>query len=157
MAVEDLTKALDDAGVQYDLLTHEHTQSAAAEAQALGLPAEDVAKTLIVKTREGYLRVVLPASSRLDERKLRDLTGGRKEDVRLATEDELRSDYPDFDLGAVPPIGGARADPVIVDSRVAARESVVLEAGSHEQSVRLAGADIVRAAGAQVADLCRED
>jgi prolyl-tRNA editing enzyme YbaK/EbsC (Cys-tRNA(Pro) deacylase) len=157
MAVEDLTKALDDAGVQYDLLTHEHTESAAAEAQALGLPAEDVAKTLIVKTREGYLRVVLSASSRLDERKLRDLTGGRKEDVRLATEDELRSDYPDFDLGAVSPIGGARADPVIVDGRVAARESVVLEAGSHEQSVRVAGADIVRAAGAQVADLRRED
>jgi prolyl-tRNA editing enzyme YbaK/EbsC (Cys-tRNA(Pro) deacylase) len=157
MAVEDLTKALDDAGVQYELLTHERTESAAAEAQALGLPADDVAKTLIVKTRGGYLRVVLPAPSRLDERKLRDLTGGRKEDVRLATEDELRSDYRDFDLGAVPPIGGARADSVIVDSRVAARESVVLEAGSHEQSVRLAGADIVRAAGAQVADLRRED
>jgi prolyl-tRNA editing enzyme YbaK/EbsC (Cys-tRNA(Pro) deacylase) len=42
-------------------------------------------------------------------------------------------------------------------SRVAARETVVLEAGSHEQSVRIAGADLVRAAGAQVAEICREE
>lgn len=61
--------------------------------------------------------------------------------MHLATEDDLRRDYPDFDLGTVPSVGGARRDPVIVDSRVAARESVVLEAGSYEQSVRIATSD----------------
>jgi Ala-tRNA(Pro) deacylase len=157
MATENLTRALDAAGVAYELLPHAHTESALAEAQALGLPADDVAKTLIVKAREGYLRAVVPASDRLDERKLRDITGGSKKEVHLASEDELRRDYPDFDLGAVPPVGGARHDPVIVDSRVKARASVVLEAGSHEQSVRVASDDLVRAAGAEVADICKED
>ena len=57
----------------------------------------------------------------------------------------------------MPPLGGARRDPVIVDSRVAARESVVLEAGSHEQSVRIATSDLVRAAGAEVTDICKVD
>jgi prolyl-tRNA editing enzyme YbaK/EbsC (Cys-tRNA(Pro) deacylase) len=33
----------------------------------------------------------------------------------------------------------------------------VLEAGSHEQSVRIAPADLVRAARAEVMDICRED
>jgi len=46
---------------------------------------------------------------------------------------------------------------VIVDSRVKARASVVLEARSHEQSVRVASDDLVRAAGAEVADICKED
>jgi prolyl-tRNA editing enzyme YbaK/EbsC (Cys-tRNA(Pro) deacylase) len=46
---------------------------------------------------------------------------------------------------------------VIVDSRVKARESVVLEAGSHEHSVRIATADLVRVAGAEVADISREE
>ena len=115
-----------------------------------------LAKTLILKTAEGYLRAVVPASCRLDERKVRDVTGGNKKDVHLAAEDDLRRDYPDFELGAVPPIGGSRRDPVIVDSRVKTRESVVLEAGSHEQSVRLAPADLVRAANARVADLCQD-
>jgi Ala-tRNA(Pro) deacylase len=157
VATEDLTRALDDAGSPYELLAHAHTESALAEADALGLAADDVAKTVIVKTAEGYLRTVVPASCRLDERKVRDLTGASKKHVHLATEDDLRRDYPDFELGAVPPIGGSRSDPVVVDSRVAARESVVLEAGSHEQSVRIAPADLVRAAQAEVADICRDD
>jgi Ala-tRNA(Pro) deacylase len=157
VATEDLTRALDEAGASFELLPHGHTESALAEAEVLGLEPEDVAKTLIVKTAEGYLRAVVPASCRLDERKLRDVAGGRKKDVHLAAEDDLRRDYPDFELGAVPPIGGARRDQVLVDSRVAARDTVVLEAGSHEQSVRMAAADLVRAAGAEVADICRED
>ena len=157
MATEDLTSALDAAGAAYELLPHAHTESAVAEAKALGLEPDDVAKTLVVKTAEGYLRAVVPASCRLDERKVRDMTGGDKKDVHLASEDDLRRDYPDFDLGAVPPVGGARHDAVIVDSRVAARETVVLEAGSHEQSVRIAGADLVLAAGAEVADICQDE
>jgi Ala-tRNA(Pro) deacylase len=157
MATEDLTRALDEAGADYELLPHAHTESATDEAEALGLSPDDVAKTLVVKTRDGYLRAVVPASCRLDERKVRDAAGGSKKDVHLASEDDLRRDYPDFDLGAVPPVGGARRDPVIVDSRVKARESVVLEAGSHEQSVRIATADLVRVAGAEVADISREE
>jgi Ala-tRNA(Pro) deacylase len=157
VATDDLTRALDEVGAAYELLPHPHTESAFAEAQALGLDPDQVAKTLIVKTLEGYLRAVVPASGRLDERKLRDLIGGSKKDVHLATEDDLRRDYPDFELGAVPPVGGARRDPVIVDSRVTARGSVVLEAGSHEQSVRIATSDLVRAAAAEVADICKED
>jgi hypothetical protein len=90
VATEDLTKALDEAGAPYELLTHARTQSALAEAEALGLSADDVAKTLIVKTPEGYLRAVVPASCRLDERKLRDVTGGSKKVVHLASEDDLR-------------------------------------------------------------------
>jgi Ala-tRNA(Pro) deacylase len=157
VATEDLTRALDEAGASYELLPHVHTESALAEAEALGLEPEDVAKTLIVRTAEGYLRAVVPASHRLDERKVRDVAGGSKKDVHLATEDDLRRDYPDFELGAVPPVGGTRHDEVIVDSRVVARETVVLEAGSHEQSVQLTAADLVRAADAKVADICKED
>jgi len=157
VATEDLTRALEEAGAAYDLLPHVHTESAFAEAEALGLGLDDVAKTLVVKTAGGYLRAVVPASRRLDERKVREVTGGSKKDVHLADEDDLRRDYPDFELGAVPPVGGARRDEVIVDSRVAERETVVLEAGSHEQSVRIAPADLVRAARAEVADICEDE
>jgi len=59
---------------------------------------------------------------------VRDLTGGSKKAVHVATEAHLRRDYPDSFWGPCRPVGGARSDPVIVDSRAAARESVVLEA-----------------------------
>ena len=102
MATEDLTRVLDEAGVRYELLSHAHTESAIAEAEALGLAPADVAKTLVVTTREGYVRAVLPASERIDLHKLREVTGGGKKDVHLASEEDLARDYPEFDLGAVP-------------------------------------------------------
>jgi len=151
----DLTSVLDDAGVEYELLSHEHTERAADEAEALGLPPTAVAKTLVLTAPEGHVRVVLPASERIDLRKVRDYLEGGKS-IHLATEDELAGDYPEFELGAVPPFGGA-SDHVLVDSRVMEQPSVVLEAGTHEQSVRLATADLLKLTKADVVDVCREE
>jgi len=152
VAVSELTDVLDKADVKYELLPHPHTESALAEAKALGVEADDVAKTLVIKLPEGYLRVVLPASARLDMRKVREIHGGGRHKVHLATEEDLRRDYPQFDLGAVPPMGG-RSDPVIVDPKVAEHASVVIEAGSHDESLRLAAADLVHLTGAAVTDI----
>jgi Ala-tRNA(Pro) deacylase len=154
MGTEDLTRVLDEAGVRYELLLHARTESAVAEAEALGLAPADVAKTLVVTTPEGYLRAVLPASQRIDLHKLREVTGGGKKDVHLVSEEDLARDYPEFDLGAVPPIGGARRDPVVVDRRLAERDSIVLEAGSHEHSARVSTGDLLHVSGAEVADIC---
>jgi Ala-tRNA(Pro) deacylase len=153
MATEDLTRVLDEAGVRYELLPHARTESAAAEAEALGLAQADVAKTLVVTTPEGYVRAVLPASERIDVHKLREVTGGGKKQVHLASEEDLARDYPEFELGAVPPIGGGRRDRVVIDRRVAERDWVVLEAGSHEQSLRVPAADLLHVAHAEIADI----
>jgi len=155
VAATELTEALDKADVKYELLPHAHTESALAEAEALGVAAEDVAKTLVIRLPEGYLRVVLPASARLDVRKVREIHGGGRHKVHLATEEDLRRDYAEFDLGAVPPIGG-RSDPVIVDPKVAERTSVVIEAGSHDESLRLAAADLLHVTGAAVTDISED-
>ena len=153
----DVTSFLEETGVDFDLLEHEHTERAADEAAALGVAVEEVAKTLVLVGPSGNVRAVLPASERIDLGKVADrLEAGHKE-VQLATEDEMKRDYPDFDLGAVPPFGGREGDRVIVDSRLAARDSVVLEAGSHERSVRLKTADLVRLTQAEVSDICRDE
>ena len=156
MAAEVLTGVLDEAGVNYEILPHAHTESAAAEAKALGVSPGDVAKTLVVRTPDGYLRTVLPASARLDLHKLRAARGGSKTTVQLASEAELAREYPEFELGAVPPLGGSRHDPVVVDSRLARRDSVVLEAGSHDESIRIWMPDLLRVSAAQTADICQD-
>jgi Ala-tRNA(Pro) deacylase len=155
MASSDVTKVLDEAKIEYQLLPHAHTESALAEAEALGVAADDVAKTLVVKVPEGYVRVVVPASARVDLKKVRELHGGGKHKVHLASEDDLRRDYAEFELGAVPPIGG-RQDPVLVDPKVAERESVVIEAGTHDESLRIAVADLLEVTGAPVSDISED-
>jgi|SRR6266545_4082310 len=152
----DVVRLLEEAGVDFDVLEHAHTERAADEAVALGIGLEEVAKTLVLVTSSGNVRCVLAASERIDLRKVAAVLGVGGKKVHLASEDDLARAYSDFELGAVPPFGG-REDQVIVDERLAGRDSVVVEAGSHERSVRLKAADLVRLTRAQVADICREE
>jgi Ala-tRNA(Pro) deacylase len=157
VTTDDVARALDEGGAQYELLPHSHTESALAEAEALGIDPAEVGKTLVLSVPEGYVRTLVPANCRVDLRKVREVVGGGKKHVHLATEDDLSRDYPEFDLGAVPPVGGSRQDRVILDRRLAERESVVVEAGSHDRSVRIPTAELVRVARAEVADICQEE
>jgi Ala-tRNA(Pro) deacylase len=156
MAVADLTKVLDGAGASYELLHHDHTERALAEAKALGVPPADVAKTLIVTTPSGYVRALVPAARRIDIRKLREVLDLGKRELQLASEEQMARDYAEFELGAVPPLGGARRDPVVIDRELASRERIVFEAGSHDDSVRLSTEDLVRLTDASIADICAD-
>lgn len=142
---------LDRDGLQYELIAHPRTMTARAEANAIGIAAHEVAKTVVLATSTGYVRAVVPASERLDLHKARDLLDDRE--CRLATEEELGAAYPAFELGAVPPFGGPAGDRVILDRRLAELDAVVLEAGSHDQSVRLRTSDLLARSGAEVADI----
>src|SRR4029450_7428647 len=152
----DVTRLLDEAGTDFDVLEHAHTERAADEAAALGIRREEVAKTLFLVPSSGNVRAVLAASERIDLRKVAAMLGLGGKKVHLASEDDLARDCPDFELGGVPPFGG-RKELVFVEERLAGRDSVVVEAGSHDRSVRLKVADLVRLTEAQVADICKEE
>jgi Ala-tRNA(Pro) deacylase len=151
----DLTSELDGQGVVYELIPHRPTGTAREEAAELGLSHDEVAKTIVLATDQGFVRAVLPASGRLDLHKARERLGSGKS-TRLATEAELAGAYPMFELGAVPPFGGPPGDRAIVDRRLADRESVVLEAGAHDQSVRIRTEDLLRITASEIADICDE-
>ena len=152
----DVTDLLEETGIDFDVLEHTRTERATDEAAALGIGPEEVAKTLVLVASSGNVRAVLAASERIDLQKVAAMLGVSGKKVHLASEDNLAHDYPDFALGAVPPFGG-REDQVLVDERIARRDSVVVEAGSHDRSVRVKAADLVRLTRAQVADICKEE
>jgi Ala-tRNA(Pro) deacylase len=152
----DVMRFLEEAGIDFDVLEHARTERAAEEAAALGIGPEQVAKTLVLVASSGNVRAVVAASERIDLRKVAATLGVSGKQVHLASEESLARDYPDFELGAVPPFGG-REDQVLVDERLIGHDSVVVEAGSHERSVRLKASDLVRLTRAQVADICKEE
>jgi len=153
-AAKALVDRLEEAHVDYELIPHPRTETAADEAKALGVEPSQVAKTLVLTTPDGFVRIVLPASERFDASKVRSALETR--DVQLAPEDVLAREYPEFELGAVPPIAGARRDRVLIDRRLLEQDSVVVEAGTHEQSLRLKTTDLARIADASLADLCQD-
>ena len=61
-----------------------------------------------------------------------------------------------FELGAVPPFGGPSRDRTIVDRQLAEQETVVLEAGTHSESVRIKTHDLLSLTKAELADICAD-
>jgi Ala-tRNA(Pro) deacylase len=146
-----LMRFLTEQKIDFEPRRHPRTESAMDEARSLHASAERVGKTLVVHTADGMVRVLIPASERLSLPKLRAAID--RDEARLATEAELEVAYPDFELGAVPPFGGPAGDRFVVDLRVEGLESVIVEAGSHSDSIRLSPADLIRLTGATVADV----
>jgi Ala-tRNA(Pro) deacylase len=141
--------------VAYELIRHRHTETAADEAAVLGASQDEVGKTVVLVGSHGFVRVVIAASARLDLHKVRPLVGCGA-GIRLASEQELAERYPMFELGAVPPFGGPSDDVSIIDHRLALLDAVVVEAGTHDESIRIATPDLIRIAGAQIADVCAD-
>jgi Ala-tRNA(Pro) deacylase len=153
IGLDDMTQCLEREGARYQVLSHRHTETAWAEAAALGLTPGQVAKTIVLSMGSGFVRAVLPASERLDLRKVRELLALSHE-PRLATEAELAASYPTFEVGAVPPLGGPPGDRTVVDRHLLSRHTVVLEAGSHDESVRVKTRDLLWLTQAEVGDIC---
>jgi len=151
---QSVVDELERASIAYELIEHERTTTATAEARVLAVAPHEVAKTVVLTTPDGFVRAVLPASDRLDLGKLREILGTK--DVELATEAALAGAYPEFELGAVPPLTGGDGDRVLVDPRLCENEWVVLEAGTHEQSLRLRTSDLVGVTGASLVDLSQD-
>lgn len=150
MAATTVIEKLSKEQVPYELLTHRHTETAAAEARALGLTPDETAKTVVLRAGDEFVRAVIPASGRVDLAKAEKVLGGP---VEIVHEDVLAGAYPEFALGAVPPFGGPE-DRVLVDRRLAGVEYVVFEAGTHEESIRMRTDDLLQLADAPVVDLC---
>ena len=154
MAATALLEGLRAHEVHYELLPHRRTVSAAEEARALDVPPDQTAKTVVVRTASGFARAVVPASRRLDLKRVARALDDRS--VAVATERELAGAYPEFELGAVPPFDGKLEDEVIVDAHLLATDHVVFEAGTHRESVRMRTEDLIELANARIAEVCEQ-
>jgi Ala-tRNA(Pro) deacylase len=154
--IDRTTRHLDEVGIAYEVVEHAQAFSAASEAVASGVRPDNAAKSVLLHCEDGYRLAVTLASDRLDLRKLSELLETSKAKLRLATEEEMRADFPDFELGAIPPLGEMLPAPEIVDRRVLDHDRVLCNGGDHTHSVLLDPKEIVRASGAQVADVCED-
>jgi Ala-tRNA(Pro) deacylase len=147
-----VTEFLEREGIPYEVLEHERTQTAVAEARAAGVPAADVAKTILLRDEEGLRLAVIPASERLDMHKLKQALASRG--LRLVTEREMANEFDEFEVGAVPPFGSMFDALEVVDKRLLEHDRILCSGGDHEHAVLVDPRDVVTAADARVADIC---
>jgi Ala-tRNA(Pro) deacylase len=149
-----VTEFLEGEGVSYEVVEHERTQTAVAEARAAGMPPADVAKTVVLRDEAGVRLAVIPSSERLDMHKVRRELGSQG--LRLVTEHEMAEEFDGFEVGAVPPFGPMFQALELVDRRLLEHGRILCGGGDHEHGVLVDPRDLVQAGRARVADICED-
>ena len=119
--------------ISFDVRLHTPSDTALAEARALYLRPSSVLKTVMLKIGDEFAIAVTPASRRVDLRKLRLIF--KKDDVRLATEAEIQDRYPEYDLGALPPLPGLLGVVGFIDNSVMDLNVVAFADGRQTESM----------------------
>lgn len=154
-ATQLLIEMLRDAEVEFEVLPHRRTMTAAAEGRALGVLPQTVAKTVIARDAEGvHIRAVVPASSHVSSSKLAKAASATN--VVLLSEADMVVAYPQFELGAVPPFGGPAGDRTIVDQGLTEHDHVVFDGGVHDTSLRMRMEDLITVAEAETGDIAAD-
>ncbi|MGI9005119.1 MAG: Cys-tRNA(Pro) deacylase [Streptosporangiaceae bacterium] len=121
-------------------------------AAALGVPPEQVFKTLVASV-DGQLTVaVVPVAGQLSLKALAEAAGGKRAEMAKPEEAARATGYV---VGGISPIAQRRRLPVLVDATALDWPTVYCSAGQRGLQVQLAPADLVRATGAVVAPLAR--
>ena len=149
--------ALAAAGVPHTAHPYEHDPSSDVgygleAAHALGVPPEQVFKTLMTVV-DGHLTVaVVPVTGMLDLKALAQAAGGKKAAMAPKPDAERATGYV---VGGISPIGQRSAHPTVVDETVWLFDTVLVSGGRRGLDVELAPDDLVRLTSATVADIAR--
>ncbi|MDX1511472.1 MAG: YbaK/EbsC family protein [Nitriliruptorales bacterium] len=135
-----VTDHLEARGVDFEVVPHPPAQTAEAEAHLLGVDPSNVAKTVVLNLRTGHAFAVVPADCSVDIEAVK--TALNTSHVALSHEDDIARDYPEFELGAVPPMGDLARTPLVVDPSVIEHDEIIFAAGSQTESVRMSTKDL---------------
>jgi Ala-tRNA(Pro) deacylase len=153
--VDAVVEYLEGMGVDYELIEHEVTMSAAEEARATHWTPEQVAKTVVLHDGGVYAIAAIPGSDRLDLHKLRAMLGASRH-LRLASEEEIARDFPALEVGAIPPFGPMVPAVEVIDSTLARQSRIVCPAGDHRHSVLVDPRTVIELMDAKTGDICEE-
>jgi Cys-tRNA(Pro)/Cys-tRNA(Cys) deacylase len=151
------TRILDSMGIQYQLVEYEvdpNDLSAETVARKVGLPPEQVFKTLVVRgDRGGVYLAVIPGNQELDAKALARLTGDRH--VEMAPLKEVQN-LTGYIRGGVTVLGCKREYPVWADETIELFDVISVSAGVRGTQILLSPPDYLRATKAAAGAISRD-
>jgi Ala-tRNA(Pro) deacylase len=122
-------------------------------AAAEHIPNQIMAKVVVVSADGALVMLVLPTSHRVDLAKVVAALGAKE--LYLVDEQDLTTAFPDCEVGAMPPFGNLYNIPVYVDQQLAEDGTIVFQAGTHTETIRMPYADYARLVRPTVIDFAR--
>ncbi|MBP2019809.1 Cys-tRNA(Pro)/Cys-tRNA(Cys) deacylase [Symbiobacterium terraclitae] len=149
-------RILDQLKIPYELREYEWSEEemdAVSVARKIGLPPEQVFKTLVVRgDRTGVLVASIPGSAELDLKRLAAVSGNKK--VEMVPVKEIQG-LTGYIRGGVSPLGMKKQYPYYLDETAEIIDQLAVSAGQRGLQLVLSGPDLIRATGATLADLSR--
>lgn len=145
------------AGIAHEVLSYRHDPSVAAygleAAQALGLPASSVYKTLVVESGpKAWALGLVAVDAQLDPKALALALGVRRVEMANPQDAERLTGYV---VGGISPLGQRRRLPTVIDEAAISLSRVHVSAGRRGLEIAIAPADLVALTGARVAAIAR--
>lgn len=128
--------------VSYSTFVHPAAFTAQEESAAAHVRGREWAKTVVCLAGGQPMLAVVPAPFDVDLDALRRLT--RRQDLRLAAEDEFAALYPEVEPGAMPPLGPLYRQQVIIDDHLRDNAEIVFAGGTHTDAIRMQYRDFER-------------
>ena len=121
-------------------------------AQAHGVTPARIAKTLCLRAGERVVLIVGSGTSRLDNRKVKALLGGRPKMLDAGEVAEITG----HEVGGVCPFGLKMPLPIYCDVGLKAFDEVLPAAGSTHSAVRISPSRLAELVDGQWADICSD-
>ena len=150
-------RILESLAIAYTLQEYEvdpEDLSAIAVARKIGLPVEQVFKTLLTTTGpDQYAFAVIPGDAELDFKKLARAAGARKAEMVSLKDVQPLTGYI---RGGVTVFGAKKDFPVFADETIELFDFISVSAGQRGVQILLAPQDYLSVAKATVADLTKD-
>jgi Cys-tRNA(Pro)/Cys-tRNA(Cys) deacylase len=149
-------RQLDALGITYELRTYDvdpDDLTAISVARKIGLPPEQVFKTLVTRTHSGeHLFAVVPGDAELDLKKLAVVASTRKVELASLKDVEPLTGYI---RGGVTVLAAKKPFPAFADETIELFDVISISAGQRGLQIFLAPVDYLRATQATLADLTK--
>lgn len=149
-------RILEQAGIHYELreyAVNEDDLSAPHVAEAVGMPAEQVFKTLVARgDRTGVVVASIPANTELDLKSLAAVSGNKK--VELVAVKEVLG-LTGYIRGGVSPVGMRKPYPFYLDETADLWDAIAVSAGVRGCQMLVTPDDLVQITGGQRCDIAR--
>jgi Ala-tRNA(Pro) deacylase len=135
-----VAEVLSRARMPYVVYRHPPAYTAQEQAAVSHIQGLSAVKVVICFADGQPVQVVVPAPYLVDLERLR-LAAGAAE-CRLATEPEIATLYPQFEVGAAPPLGSLYGHRVFMEQCFVGDPEMVFNAGTHTESIGMHYGDL---------------
>jgi Ala-tRNA(Pro) deacylase len=152
--LKKLKELLDEAKISYEVYNHALAYTAQEIAAKQHFSGREMAKVVMLSVDGNLVMGVITGSHKVSLNTVKASLGARE--VKLATENEFISRFPECEIGAMPPFGNLFGLRVLVDPALEKDEYIYFNAGNHVQTVRMKYADFARLVKPEIARLVEE-